>query len=107
MALDHARAEKPPLPNYVLTIESGPLQGGRFAVTLPCTIGRGDCDLILDDRLTSRRHAEIKMLGDQLVIVDLASTNGTMVNGEKVTMQSLIPNDLISIGPNNLRITRS
>jgi len=103
-ALVNAPDQKMRLSNYVLSIESGPLKGGRFAVTLPCTIGRGDCDLILDDRLISRRHAEIKMVDDQLVIEDLASTNGTKVNGEMVTSKRLIPNDLISIGPTDLKI---
>jgi hypothetical protein len=96
--------KKPKLPSVVIAVESGPLQGERFTVTLPCTIGRKDCDLILDDRLVSRRHAELKIVEKSLVIEDLASTNGTKVNGKKVTSKQLIPNDLIAIGPSNLRI---
>jgi hypothetical protein len=96
--------KKTRLPSVVLSVESGPLQGERFTVTLPCTIGRKDCDLILDDRLVSRRHAELKLVENKLVIEDLASTNGTKVNGKKVTKKQLIPNDLLSIGPSNLRI---
>jgi len=99
--------EKPKLPSIVLSVESGPLQGERFTVTLPCTIGRKDCDLILDDRLISRRHAELKIVERKLVIADLASTNGTKVNGKTVTTKQLIPNDLISIGPTTLRISRA
>jgi hypothetical protein len=94
----------PSLPDYVLSFESGPLKGGRFAVTFPCTIGRGDCDLILDDRLVSRQHAVIRVDDNQLVIEDLASTNGTRVNGVTITRKQLLPNDVISIGPTNLRI---
>jgi len=96
--------KKPKLPSVVLSVESGHLQGERFTVTLPCTIGRKDCDLILDDRLVSRRHAELKIVENKLLIEDLASTNGTKVNGKKVTKMQLIPNDLISIGPSSLRI---
>lgn len=96
---------KPKPPSVVLSVESGPLQGERFTVTLPCTIGRKECDLILGDRLISRRHAELKIIESKLVIVDLVSTNGTKVNGKKVTMKQLVPNDLISIGPTNLRIS--
>jgi hypothetical protein len=99
--------EKAKLPSVVLSVESGPLQGERFTVTLPCTIGRKECDVILDDRLISRRHAELKLVGNKLVIVDLASKNGTKVNNCTVTTQQLIPNDLISIGPINLKITRA
>jgi hypothetical protein len=97
--------EKPKHLSVVLSVESGPLQGERFSMELPCTIGRKDCDLILNDRLISRRHAEIKIVDNKLVIEDLASTNGTRVNGKIVKIQPLVTNDLISIGPANLRIS--
>ncbi len=96
--------QQPNLPRVVLSVESGAMQGERFTVKLPCTIGRKDCDLILDDRLISRRHAELKLVENKLVIEDLASTNGTKVNGNKVTKKQLVPYDLISIGPTTLRI---
>jgi hypothetical protein len=97
--------EKLKLPSVLLTVESGPLQGERFTVTLPCTIGRKDCDLILDDRLVSRRHAELKIVDNKLAIEDLASTNGTRLNGKTATKNRVKPNDLISIGPINLRVS--
>ncbi len=103
--LVEALSQKQKLPCFVLSVESGPLQGERFTVTLPCTIGRKGCDVILDDHRISRRHAELKLVEDILVIEDLASTNGTKVNGKTVTSKQLIPNDLISIGPTNLRIS--
>jgi pSer/pThr/pTyr-binding forkhead associated (FHA) protein len=96
--------EKPKLPSVILSVESGPLEGEHFTVTLPCTIGRKECDLILDDRLVSRRHAELKIVANKLIIEDLTSKNGTWVNGKKVTRTELTPNDLISIGPSNFRI---
>jgi hypothetical protein len=97
--------QKPKLPSVVLIVESGPLKGESFIVTLPCTIGRKNCDLILDDRIISRRHAELKIVENALVIEDLASRNGTMVNDETITMMQLVPNDLISIGPIRLRVS--
>jgi len=97
--------QKPKLPSVILTVESGALRGERFTVKLPCTIGRKNCDLILDDRLISRRHAELRMVENELVIEDLVSKNGTRVNGEKVTRKLLVPNDLISIGPTKLRVS--
>jgi hypothetical protein len=99
--------EKPKLPSVILSVESGPLQGERFTVTLPCTIGRKACDVILEDRLISRRHAELKIVEHKLVIEDLGSTNGTKVNGKSVTSVHLVPNDLISIGPAKLRVSRA
>jgi len=104
-ALVNALHQKPKLPSVVLTVESGPLQGERFTVTLPCSIGRKNCDLILDDRHISRRHAELKIIENKLVIEDLASKNGTKVNGEAVTSKRLSQNDLITIGPTTLRIS--
>jgi len=97
--------QKPNLPSVVLSIESGPLQGECFTVTLPFLIGRKNCDLVLDDSRISRRHAELKLVENKLVIEDLASRNGTMVNGEKITVTQLDPNDLITIGPINLRVS--
>jgi hypothetical protein len=96
---------KPRLPSVELSVESGPQQGERFTVTLPCTIGRKDCDLVLGDSSISRRHAELKIVERKLVIEDLASTNGTRVNGDLITTKKLIPNDLISIGETDLRIS--
>ena len=104
---DMALQQKPKPTSIVLSVESGPLQGERFTVTLPCTIGRRDCDLILDDRLVSRRHAELKLIENKLAIEDLASTNGTKVNGKTVTRKRLISDDLIAIGSTNLRITHA
>ncbi len=97
--------QEPNLPSVVLSIESGPQQGGSFTVTLPCVIGRNNCDLVLDDNHISRRHAELKLVENKLVIEDLASRNGTRVNGEKITVMQLNPNDLITIGPINLRVS--
>jgi pSer/pThr/pTyr-binding forkhead associated (FHA) protein len=49
------------------------------------TIGRSqDCDLVLQDTQASRHHAELRRYGDQWLIVDLGSTNGTMVGGMRL-----------------------
>jgi hypothetical protein len=93
------------MPGVVLSIESGPQQADRFTVTLPCTIGRKECDVILNDGLVSRRHAALRIVEQKLVIEDLGSTNGTQVNGETVTMKRLAPNDLIMLGETSIRIT--
>ncbi len=97
--------QEPEFSSVVFIIESGPLLGKNIKVKLPCTIGRKDCNLILDDRMISRRHAELKLVKNKLVIEDLASRNGTRVNGEKITVMQLNPNDLITIGPINLRVS--
>lgn len=46
----------------------------------PFRIGREDCELTLGDGRTSRHHASIQQIGDQLVIIDKNSKNGTFLN---------------------------
>src|SRR5437763_1170840 len=49
------------------------------------TIGRAsDCDLALPDMTVSWRHAELRRAGDNWLLVDLGSTNGTRANGWRV-----------------------
>lgn len=61
-------------------------------------IGRGqDCDLVLQDTQVSRHHAELRRRGDQWFVVDLGSTNGTLVNGS-----SLRPNEVYPLPPGTL-----
>jgi len=66
------------------------------------TIGRGEMNNIrIEDGKASRFHAEIQCLGEELELVDLGSTNGTFVNGRRVTpnqRQTLRQDDEISIG---------
>jgi pSer/pThr/pTyr-binding forkhead associated (FHA) protein len=62
-------------------------------------IGRGkDCDIILTDKKVSRKNTVITRSGFNLTIKDLGSSNGTYVNGEKVTEKALNSGDKIKIG---------
>ncbi|MGE0393508.1 MAG: FHA domain-containing protein [Vicinamibacterales bacterium] len=64
------------------------------------TIGRATgADFILDEALISRVHCrvEVNMSGD-LDVTDLGSTNGTFVNGTRVTTARLVPGDRIKVG---------
>ncbi len=63
------------------------------------TIGRsGSCDIVIEDPGVSRRHAEIARDGGRFYVTDLGSTNGTYVNGRKVSRQLLADGDLVSFG---------
>ena len=67
------------------------------------TIGRlASCDVVYSDPSVSRKHAEISCLDDQVVIVDLDSTNGTKVNGTLVRERILIDGDVVSVGNANI-----
>lgn len=60
---------------------------------------RGDFEICLsDDKSVSNEHAKVYKEGKNFVIHDLASVNGTFVNGEKVYHQCLQENDAVLIG---------
>ncbi|MFQ5843133.1 MAG: FHA domain-containing protein [Thermodesulfobacteriota bacterium] len=57
-----------------------------------------DNDIVLTDKAVSRHHAKIRMEGKKHFIYDLASTNGTRVNGRKVTKKWIKEGDSIQVG---------
>ncbi|HWQ03429.1 MAG TPA: FHA domain-containing protein, partial [Candidatus Nitrosotenuis sp.] len=62
-------------------------------------LGRAqDNDIKLDHPTVSQHHAEIRRRGDSYELVDRNSTNGTFVNGTRITKHKLQPRDRISIG---------
>lgn len=67
---------------------------------------RDGCDLVIDDQGVSRRHAEIVVTDSGVFIRDLGSSNGTLVNGQKVTNELLrFPvNGILAVGPIELSI---
>jgi hypothetical protein len=66
-------------------------------------IGRGDqANLRLPDVGISRRHARLDFDGGQVVLTDLGSTNGTSVNGQRVSAVALNPGDSIQLGTTTL-----
>jgi FhaA, N-terminal domain/FHA domain len=66
-------------------------------------IGRGDqANMRLPDVGISRRHARLDFDGSQVVLTDLGSTNGTMVNGQRVSAVALNPGDMIQLGTTTL-----
>jgi FhaA, N-terminal domain/FHA domain len=74
----------------------------------PLTIGRlPESAIVVNDPNASRRHAEIRRMGNDVVVVDLNSTNGTRVNGATVTERQLADGDQIVIGTTVLRFETS
>lgn len=74
--------------------------GERFTLgERPLVVGRlPECDITLSDTNVSRRHAEVRPLGEGWVVADLRSTNGTRVNGVKVSEQRLRDGDVVTFG---------
>jgi Protein of unknown function (DUF3662)/FHA domain len=75
-----------------------------YELQTPVTLlGRGtDCDLRLVDPGVSRHHAELRVEPDQVVLVDLGSTNGTFVNGQPVRRVGLTDGTQVSLGRTTL-----
>jgi pSer/pThr/pTyr-binding forkhead associated (FHA) protein len=89
-------------PQAQLSVDSGPDAGNNHrAGDAALRVGRSpDNDLILRDPATSGHHARVERRGQQFWIVDLGSTNGTLVNGEPVQEKELNHGDRVTIGQN-------
>ncbi|WP_026059885.1 FhaA domain-containing protein [Microbacterium yannicii] len=96
-----------------LSVESSTAEGGRVSWRgvvdvegrrIPLTkartvIGRGsDADITVADAGTSRRHVEILWDGERAMVRDMNSTNGTLLEGRKVTEAALPPDATVRIG---------
>jgi serine phosphatase RsbU (regulator of sigma subunit) len=80
----------------------GPIQGRRFPLDEnESIIGRQpDAKVYLESLAVSRRHARIVREGGRCFVEDLGSSNGTYINGTKVTARSLLTErDTLQIGP--------
>ncbi|HXQ62913.1 MAG TPA: DUF3662 and FHA domain-containing protein [Acidimicrobiales bacterium] len=83
--------------------------GSRIVLGVePIVIGRlPECTVVLNDQNVSRRHAEIRRSGSDVVVTDLRSTNGTKVNGVPVSERVLEDGDDITVGTTTLRFETS
>ncbi len=70
-------------------------------------IGRSsECEIPLEDPNVSRRHAEIRRIGEGYSLVDLGSTNGTEVNGQRIQETALMNGDVIELGTTSITFER-
>lgn len=100
-----ATGARPPVPSGA---PSGPLLRGLtgpwlnrlFPIEGVLVLGRAPgCEVLLDDDSVSRRHAEVERSGAMVVLRDLGSANGTSVNGEPITEETVLhPGDLVQLG---------
>jgi len=68
-----------------LAVINGPDAGSVYRIEKPrITIGRTGADLALNDSEISRNHAAVEIRDTQYLLEDLKSTNGTLVDGEKI-----------------------
>jgi hypothetical protein len=92
----------PPGANITVTVQvlDGVDKGRIFrGLPVPLTIGREEGNLLrLNDERVSRYHAKVLQDGDDLVLTDMESTNGTRVNGHIVQIRRLRFGDRITVG---------
>lgn len=78
---------------------------GRITTGDLTRIGRNDDnDIVVDDLLVSRYHAEVRRTGGTIEIVDVGSANGTFVNGNRVQRAPLEDLDVVAIGNRSFRL---
>jgi pSer/pThr/pTyr-binding forkhead associated (FHA) protein len=71
------------------------------------TVGRSaGAEFMLDAALVSRLHCRLTAGATELEVFDLESTNGTYVNGQRVTQASLKPGDKLGVGRVELVVAR-
>jgi len=77
----------------------------RISITrTPVVIGRmSSADIVLSDPNVSRRHAELRREGARWMLVDLGSTNGTLVNGKLAREHEVADGDKLTFGTSELR----
>lgn len=82
------------------------VNGMRHPLVPPgIVIGRGsEADLRVNDPGISRRHAEIRVSGDSVEIVDLGSTNGITVDGRKVRQAPVVAGTRIEVGSTRMLV---
>ncbi|AKT38123.1 sigma 54-interacting transcriptional regulator [Chondromyces crocatus] len=94
---------------FAVSVISGPDEGRRVIVapSLPARVLMGTspaCDIVLTDRMVSRRHAALELSRSRLRVTDLGSTNGTYVQGLLVGDAYLRGGEMIRLGETVLRV---
>lgn len=85
-----------------LSVERGPkeLRGVSIAVRGPIIVGRSPgADIVIGAGYVSGRHARFQLMGQNLFVEDLGSTNGTAVNGHSIQAPTALRDkDVVAIG---------
>lgn len=76
----------PAVPAYMLRGVTGPVFGRIFPIDHPVTVGRLPvCDIAIQEPTLSRCHVRLSPTAEGMLVQDLGSTNGTYVNGQRVS----------------------
>jgi len=91
-----------------LSVEQGPkeLRGVSIGVNGPVIVGRSPgSDIVIAATYVSGRHARFNLMGQNLFVEDLGSTNGTAVNGHRIANPvALHDRDVVNVGDVTIRV---
>jgi two-component system cell cycle response regulator len=88
-----------------LVVVSGDEVGFRQRIGDGTEIGRDPaCALVIRDASSSWRHVRLELRGADVWVVDLGSTNGTMLNGTRIDRARMLPGDKLFVGSTVLRL---
>lgn len=93
---------------WSLSVEKGPkeLRGVSIVVRGPVIVGRNPgADIVIGAGYVSGRHARFGLMGQNLFVEDLGSTNGTAVNGQFINEPTALRNgDTVNVGDVAIRV---
>lgn len=93
---------------WSISVERGPreLRGVSIVVRGPVIVGRSPgADIVIGAGYVSAPHARFSLMGQNLFVEDLGSTNGTLVNGQPITAPAALRNnDVVTIGDVSIRV---
>jgi hypothetical protein len=89
-----------------LVVVKGPASGRQYQLNDRITLGRDfSSDIQLNDGQVSRKHAVIQHIQDVYVITDQHSTNGTYVNGQRISRPTILSHGtIVAIGFTHFRV---
>jgi len=98
--------QNPRAARFLVLAGPGLRRGSKVDVSAATVLGRdANTGIRLgDDEFASARHARIEPRADGVWVEDLGSTNGTFVNGERVTAERLQAGDVVRVGQTELRL---
>jgi hypothetical protein len=95
------------MPKYAFKFIAGKYQDGEYPIPEAgeLIIGRAaDVEIVLVEDMVSRRHAKLVVHNNNMTLSDLGSTNGTYVNGEKITTLVVHLDDRVMVGTSIFKI---
>jgi pSer/pThr/pTyr-binding forkhead associated (FHA) protein len=105
IADDGHRLRLPPGKTISVKVLEGEDKGSIYPVVKPrVTLGRSNADIIVNDPLSSRIHCAIEFSEDCVLLRDMGSTNGTMVDDRPIHMAEIADGSVFQIGQHKFQL---